>query len=176
MIKIPPFQYSVVIGLLLSDGWLIIPSTTHKNARLGLAQSLEHFEYLWSVFSILSHYCSNYPIGRSRTRNGKVLYIIDLNTRSLPCFSDLYSLFYINPFGYSLRLRLCRYFVVRADVVRLPTSIYGRTRYTVTGGAEAKVKVIPENIYDLLTPVALAHWIMGDGKALSKGIALCTDS
>jgi hypothetical protein len=29
-----------------------------------------------------------------------------------------------------------------------------------------KVKVIPENIYELLTPVALAHLIMGDGTAL----------
>ena len=34
MIKLPPFQYSVVIGLILSDGWLNIGST-NKNARLG---------------------------------------------------------------------------------------------------------------------------------------------
>ena len=39
-----------------------------------------------------------------------------------------------------------------------------------------KVKVIPESIYDLLTPVAFAHLIMGDGNYSSKGIALCTDS
>lgn len=38
------------------------------------------------------------------------------------------------------------------------------------------VKVIPENIYDLLTPVALAHWIQGDGTAKYPGLIICTDS
>jgi hypothetical protein len=38
------------------------------------------------------------------------------------------------------------------------------------------VKIIPENIYDLLTPVALAHLIMGDGKESRHGLILCTDS
>jgi len=40
-----------------------------------------------------------------------------------------------------------------------------------------KVKIIPQNIYDLLTSVALAHWIMGDGvNDHGFGIILCTDS
>ena len=39
MIKLPPFQYSVVVGLLLSDGYLFMGST-QKNARLGLEQSV----------------------------------------------------------------------------------------------------------------------------------------
>jgi hypothetical protein len=39
-----------------------------------------------------------------------------------------------------------------------------------------KVKVIPSNIYDLLTPVALAYLIMGDGQASRHGLVLCTDS
>jgi hypothetical protein len=38
------------------------------------------------------------------------------------------------------------------------------------------VKVIPEAIYELLTPVALAHLIMGDGYASRHGLILCTDS
>ena len=37
------------------------------------------------------------------------------------------------------------------------------------------VKVIPNNIGDLLTPLGLAHWIMPYHK-VSKGVALCTDS
>jgi hypothetical protein len=37
-------------------------------------------------------------------------------------------------------------------------------------------KVIPHNIYELLTPVALAHLIMGDGTALPQGLILCTNS
>ena len=39
-----------------------------------------------------------------------------------------------------------------------------------------KIKVIPTNIYDLLTPIALANWIMGDGAKRNKGLVLCTDS
>lgn len=37
-------------------------------------------------------------------------------------------------------------------------------------------KVVPENIYEILTPVALAHLIMGDGQASRHGIVLCTNS
>ena len=38
-------------------------------------------------------------------------------------------------------------------------------------------KHIPGNIYYLLTPVALAHIIMGDGKLNNgSGLVLCTDS
>lgn len=39
-----------------------------------------------------------------------------------------------------------------------------------------KVKIIPYNIYDLLTPVAVAHWIQGDGTKHGNGLVLCTDS
>ena len=38
-----------------------------------------------------------------------------------------------------------------------------------------KVKVVPANIADLLTPVALAYWLMDDGsKTNSGGLVLCT--
>lgn len=39
-----------------------------------------------------------------------------------------------------------------------------------------KVKIIPQNIYDLLTPISIAHLILGDGAILNKGLVLCTDS
>jgi hypothetical protein len=41
-----------------------------------------------------------------------------------------------------------------------------------------KIKIIPDNIYDLLTPVALAHLIMGDGyyHPVNGGLLICTDS
>lgn len=131
MIKLPPYQYSVIIGLLLSDGWLIIASSTHKNARLGFKQSLSHSGYVWFVFNILSHYCNSSPRLTSGIRAGNRFYGLELLTRSLPCFTELCSLFYPN-----------------------------------------KVKIIPINIYDLLTPVALAQWIMGDGSATRHGLVL----
>ena len=135
MFVIPPYQYSIIVGLLLSDGWLIKASTTSISPRLGLAQSLSHFEYIFFVFNALSHYCQNYPTLRGRKRKTQIHYILEFVTRSLPCFLEMYNLFYPN-----------------------------------------KVKVIPHNIYDILTPVALAHVIMGDGFNANKGITLCTDS
>lgn len=38
------------------------------------------------------------------------------------------------------------------------------------------IKIIPNDIYDYLTPVALAQWIMGDGAVHPSGLELCTDS
>lgn len=40
LIKLPSYQRSVIIGLLLSDGWTTIASKTSINARLGFKQSL----------------------------------------------------------------------------------------------------------------------------------------
>ena len=135
MIQLTPFSKSVIIGLLLSDGWLTSISKKDKNARLGFKQSLGHSEYLWFVFSLLSHYCSSYPSFISFKTKETSTYALQFFTRSLPCFTEILPLFYIN-----------------------------------------NVKRIPENIYDLLTPVALAHVIMGDGNADKHGLILCTDS
>lgn len=40
------------------------------------------------------------------------------------------------------------------------------------------IKIVPSNIGDLLTPLGLAHWIMGDGywDNTSKTIVICTDN
>ena len=135
MIKLTHFQKSVIIGLILSDGWLRFVSKTHKNALLGFKQSLAHSDYIWFVFSILSHYNNTTPRLKRAIAEGKQFYSLAFETGSLPCFTELYSLFY--PSG---------------------------------------VKVIPNNIYELLTPVALAHVIMGDGSRQRHGLILCTDS
>ena len=72
---------------------------------------------------------------KTRKREDKFHWAIELVTRSLPCFSELYSNFYVN----------------------------GK-------------KVIPDNIYDLLTARALAHLIMGDGSVERSSLIICTDS
>lgn len=83
----------------------------------------------------LSHYCSNIPIIVKSIRKGNTNYGLEFGTRYLPCFNELYYLFY-----------------------------------------KDNKKVVPDNIYDILNPIALAHWIMGDGAILNKGLVLCTDS
>jgi hypothetical protein len=52
MISIPSHYYGVIIGLILSDAWIIFASKNGKNARLRLEQSLAHFAYFWPVFTI----------------------------------------------------------------------------------------------------------------------------
>lgn len=135
MIVLPPYQYSVLVGLLLSDGWLSLSTKTSVNARFGFRQSSAQFEYVWFVFNDLSHYCERYPYSYASVRRGIAFYHITITTRVLPCFTELYSIFYPN-----------------------------------------KVKVIPEDIYNMLTPVALAHMIMGDGSVQRHGLTICTDS
>jgi len=136
MIKIPPYQFSVIIGLLLFDGWLTIASSTKNNARLGFKQFLVQGIYVCFVFNELFHYCSSYPNLTKGIRAEKPFYGLQFFTRSLPCFSYLHFLIY--PKG---------------------------------------IQLIPNNIYDNLTPVALAHLILGDEKKLLSrhGLIICTD-
>ena len=135
MVKLSPYQFSVIIVLLLSDGWLTLPLKTQKNARLGFSQSLAHYEYVWFVFNLLSHYCSSSPKLTTGIKWGKRYWALQFFTRSMPCLTELYYEFY-----------------------------------------SSGVKRIPNNVYELLTPVALAHVIMGDGSVLRSGLIICTDS
>lgn len=133
MVKFTSFNYSVIIGILLSDGGLGT-SPRNKNRYIRFKQSLEKSEYVWFVFSYLAHYCSSLPYLVKGKRAGTDTLALEFFTRALPCISELYSLFTIN----------------------------GK-------------KIIPLNIYNLLTPVALAHLIQGDGSARDYGLTLCTD-
>lgn len=45
MIKLPFSQKSIIVGLLLSDGWLSFVKGNNKNARLRFKQSLSHSKY-----------------------------------------------------------------------------------------------------------------------------------
>jgi LAGLIDADG DNA endonuclease family len=62
MVRLAPYQYSVIIGLILSDAWLRFASKRSKNALLGFKQSEAKSQYFVFVFTLLSHYCSSYPL------------------------------------------------------------------------------------------------------------------
>lgn len=117
LIIIPLELRSVFIGIILSDA-SVQKSNLGGDARLQFKQKYGQFEYLYSVFFELSHYCSKSPSVYSTIVHKKLYYALTFTTRSLPCITDLYSLFY--PKG---------------------------------------KKTIPQNIYDLLTWRALAHWV-----------------
>lgn len=116
-IQIPINKRSIFVGILLSDANL---QRVNKEGevRLQFKQMYSHFEYFYSVFFELSHYCSNLPILNKVNLHKKIFFALSFTTRSLPCITKFFGLFY----------------------------------------PEGK-KVIPKNIYDLLTWEALVHWI-----------------
>jgi len=135
MLKLPNYQQAVIVGILLSDGWLSYASVNNKYPRFGFEQAFYQSSYVWSVFWVLSHYCYSLPKYKIRIRNNLQTSSVTLTTRSLPCLVEFFNSFYYN----------------------------GK-------------KIVPENIYHILTPVSLAHLIMGDGTAVSGGLRICTDS
>lgn len=129
LIKIPTSKMSVFIGIILSDATL---QKGRGDARLQFKQKYSQFEYFYSVFFQLSHYCSKGPYVTKTILHKKVHFGLGFTTRSLPCITELYHLFYY----------------------------------------EGK-KIIPKNMFSLLTWEALVQWIEGDG-TYSSGITLQT--
>jgi heme/copper-type cytochrome/quinol oxidase subunit 1 len=124
---------SIIIGILISDGWLQINKKGYT--RLFFKQSLDKIEYVFYVFNKLSHYCSSYPRLGQTILNGHIFYNVNFSTRSFPCFTIFYNMFYKN-----------------------------------------KIKIVPLDLYELLTYEALAHWICCDGSKTYKGLTLHTQS
>jgi heme/copper-type cytochrome/quinol oxidase subunit 1 len=133
MVGIPYDLQSLIIGLVISDGWLEINRA--NNTRFHLKQSIAKFEYLFYIFNKLSHYCSSYPYPTKTILKGQVFNGIAFATRSYPCFTELYQIFY-----------------------------------------NKKTKIVPLDLYELLTYEGLAHWICCDGTKTYKGITLQTQS
>lgn len=95
-IRLPQYQFSVIIGLILSDGHLFYAASHTKSVRLCFEQSYKHKDYLYFVFLILSHYCSIFPYQRIRSRRVNSNHSIVLTSRGLFCFNELYSIFHVN--------------------------------------------------------------------------------
>jgi len=85
---------SIIIGLLLSDGWM--QKNSGWNPRFCLKQSIIHFDFLWSVFYKLAILCSNYPILVSNMMKGKKFNALTFQTRQLTCLNEIFELFYTN--------------------------------------------------------------------------------
>ena len=96
LVYLPNYQYNVLVGMILSDGCI---TKQHKNgqARFFIKQSLANVEYLLYTFFTFSHYCSKYPYFTQTTLgNNKIYPGVAYSTRSLHCFSEVYSIFYKN--------------------------------------------------------------------------------
>jgi hypothetical protein len=83
---------SIIIGVLLSDGW--IQKRSHWNPRIGIKQSILNFNYLWHVYSELCYLNSGLPLmGKTITR-GKKFFSVSFQSRQLGCLNEILNLMY----------------------------------------------------------------------------------
>lgn len=93
ILQLTPRARSIIIGILLSDGWMV--KNGHWNPRLGLKQSVKNFPYLWQTYNELAYLCSG-PLYESKNRNrGKTFYSWSFQTRQLSCLMEINNLFYV---------------------------------------------------------------------------------
>lgn len=93
MLKLTPRARSIIIGLILSDGWM--QKRGHWNPRLGFKQSVINFPYIWCVYNELAYLCSG-PLYNSKTiKRGKKFYGLNFQTRQLECLIEVFNLFYV---------------------------------------------------------------------------------
>jgi len=71
MLQLTPRVRSIIIGLLLSDGWL--RKRGHWNPRIGLKQSIMNFPYIWYVYNELAYLCSGQLMFGSSTLRGQIV-------------------------------------------------------------------------------------------------------
>lgn len=97
------------------------------------------------------------------------------SVKNLPYFVEVFSLLshYCSSMPY-LESRLTRgnfYYNFRFETRAYPVFTSLINTWYPNG-----IKLVPNDIYNLLTPLALAHWAQGDGSRQSTGFTLCTEN
>ena len=91
-ISLTNFQKSMLVGILLSDGY--IEKIKGWNSRIRIEQSFKYFEYIWFVFNKLSLLTNAYPLMIKRNFRNKIFFSLAFRTRQLKCLNEMYNLFY----------------------------------------------------------------------------------
>jgi len=87
----------ILVGLMLGD-LNAQKRTSNSNVRLRFEQGLVHEQYLMHLFELFKSYCLAAPKTANRLpdkRTGNIYTRITFTTFSLPCFNELYNLFYL---------------------------------------------------------------------------------
>lgn len=155
-------QKQILMGLLLGDGSLERRKLSH-NARLRIDHTyLDQKAYVGYLYSEFHNLCGKTPkiiTHKSDKRTGKIYRSIYFKTFNLFSLNQYHSLFY----------KTVDQGVMYAQVQQERPSI--ETKYL------KYTKVVPDDIEYFLTPLSLAHWLMGDGyyNSSDKRIILCTE-
>ena len=82
MVELPLHIRGVIVGLLLSDGWLQ-KGNAGGQARLAFKQGFSNLTYALEVFFLLIHYFKSYPTVVWGKLNGKLFPALTMTSRSL---------------------------------------------------------------------------------------------
>lgn len=99
--KLTPFLLEVLYGTMLGDGHMRkFSGTSRSNARVIFSQSLAQSDLINHYYDLFKSYSNTAPkINSSLIKEtGNMRHYMSFATRSLPCFNELYSLFYLNKF------------------------------------------------------------------------------
>lgn len=82
----------IIIGLMLSDGWM--QKRGHWNPRFALKQSIKNYPYLMNTHYHLAYLCSGFPFGGLSKLRNNLFYSLTFYTRQLSCLTEIFHLFY----------------------------------------------------------------------------------
>ena len=94
ILKLTPRARSIIIGLIISDGWM--DKRGHWNPRFGFKQSIKNFPYIWHIYNELAYLCSgNIYLGKTKMR-GEIFFNLSFQSRQLESLNEVYNLFYLD--------------------------------------------------------------------------------
>jgi len=131
--KLSMYLNDVLIGLILSDGYLERSSPTSA-VRLTISFGAKHSGYLLHLYDLFEPYTNSAPVSinvynkKTKTNNE----VLRFKTVSLPQLLYYHKLFYM-------------------------------LKYNESTKCTKLIKIVPVNIEEIMSPIVLAHLIMGDG-------------
>lgn len=154
---------SIIVGSTLGDTHLERRKNS-KGTRINFEQSNKNVEYLMWFHSYLSSrgYCNpQKPKLKKRIRkNGEVFFHYRINSYTFSSFNWLHDMFYT---------------LVPASNINSIHPLVHDPNLVHTKESSNYVKVIPFNLEEFLTPLALAIWFSDDGSKSGKGAKIATN-